>query len=299
MKSWSEIKTVLTVMKNGTVSGAAKQLGVHRATVLRHVDALEHELKTKLFVRNANGYLVTEAGEELQRIAEITEDQFEQFSKRMRHSSSELEGNFVITSLDILCPLLMPAIRIFQEKHPKVMVNFQSSEDIFKLEYGQAHVAIRTGSKPTEDDYVCIPFADFSIGLYAHDSYIEKHGVPKTVEDFHNHYFVSNTTDSEKPHMYNWLQQHVPAANIRFRCEVRMGQAQAIKAGLGIGLMPKHEAEMDLSLTRVLPEQMWVINNWIITHGDLHRSDKIQAFLDVLKSRDYRRGLAAVLGQQI
>mgnify|MGYP001391283863 CR=1 FL=1 len=198
MKGWNEVKTVLTVMKYGTLSGAAKQLGVHRATVLRHVDTLESELKTKLFVRHANGYLPTDTGRELERIAKVTEDQFDLFSKRIRYNNSELEGDFVITSLDILCPLLMPAIRIFQEKHPKVMVNFQSSEDIFKLEYGQAHVAIRTGSKPTEDDYVCIPFADFSIGLYAHDSYIEKHGVPKTVEDFHNHYFVSNTSDSEK-----------------------------------------------------------------------------------------------------
>ncbi|MDB2331628.1 LysR family transcriptional regulator, partial [Alteromonas sp.] len=133
MKGWNEVRTVLTVMKYGTLSGAAKQLGVHRATVLRHVDTLESELKTKLFVRHANGYLPTDTGRELERIAKVTEDQFDLFSKRIRYNNSELEGDFVITSLDILCPLLMPAIRTFQEKHPKVMVNFQSSEDIFKL----------------------------------------------------------------------------------------------------------------------------------------------------------------------
>ena len=295
MKGWNEIKTVLTVMKFGTVSGAAKQLGVHRATVLRHVDTLESELKAKLFVRHANGYLPTDTGKELERIAKITEEQFDLFSKRIRYNNSELEGDFIITALDVLCPLLMPAICIFQEKHPKVMVNFQSSEDIFKLEYGQAHVAIRTGSKPTEDDYVCIPFVDISVGLYAHDSYVNKYGLPKDVDDFHNHYFVSNSGDSEKPPMYKWLREHVPSANIKFRCDARAGQAQAIKAGLGIGLMPQYEAEMDAQFTRVLPEQTWVINNWLITHGDLHRSEKIQAFLDVLKDRDYLRELAVVL----
>lgn len=296
MKGWNEVKTVLVVMKHGTVSGAAKELGVHRATVLRHVDALESELKTKLFVRHANGYLPTETGKELTRIAKITEDQFDQFSRRIKYNDNELEGDLVITSLDLICPLLMPAIRTFQSKHPKVMVNYQTSEDIFKLEYGQAHVAVRTGGNATEDDYVCIPFIDFSIGLFAHESYVNKHGIPSGVEAFHNHYFILNAEDSEKPVMHKWLSQQVPAANVKFRCASRLGQCTAIEAGLGIGIMPKHEAQLNPSLVNVMPEQVWTVNNWIITHGDLHRSAKIQSFLEVLKSEGYRSEVARLLG---
>lgn len=296
MKGWNEVKTVLTVMKHGTVSGAAKDLGVHRATVLRHVDTLESELKTKLFVRHANGYLPTEAGKELSRIAKITEEQFAQFSRRVKHNDNELEGDLVITSLDLICPLLMPAIRTFQSTHPKVQVNYQCSQDIFKLEYGQAHVAIRTGGNATEDDYVYIPFIDITVGLYAHENYVKKYGIPQNIDELHKHYFVLNAEENEKPVMHNWLRQQVPSANIKFRCASRLGQSQAIAAGLGIGIMLKHEAETNPSLINILPEQVWTVNNWIITHGDLHHSDKIQSFLKVLKSQGYRNELQQLLG---
>jgi len=296
MNNWNEIKTAFMVIKHGTVSGAAQQLGVHRATVLRHVDALEQELGTKLFIRHAHGYLPTDAGKELLRVAKITEEQFDQFSKRAKAIDSELEGDFVISSLDVITPLLLPAIKIFQTRHPKIVINYQSSPDIFKLEYGQAHMAIRTGGKPTENDYVCLPFYDVTVGFYAHIDYFKAHGTPKNLNELTGHSFIGTDDLNAKPMIHQWMRENIPTENLKFRSSSRAVQTQTIEAGLGIGLMLKHEAKTNAKLVEVLPEKNWTINNWIVTHGDLHRTEKIQSFISIIKEVEYLAEVQRILG---
>ena len=78
LDNWDEIRTAYQVARMGTVSGAAEVLGVHHATVIRHIDALENRLGVKLFQRHARGYTPTEAGQDLLRVAQTTDDQFSQ-----------------------------------------------------------------------------------------------------------------------------------------------------------------------------------------------------------------------------
>ena len=82
--NWDEIRTAYHVARLGTVSGAAEVLGVHHATVIRHIDALEERLGSKLFQRHARGYTATEAGNDLLLVAQTTDDQFTQLAGRIR-----------------------------------------------------------------------------------------------------------------------------------------------------------------------------------------------------------------------
>ena len=84
MENWDEVRTAYQVARMGTVSGAAEVLGVHHATVIRHIDAIEARLGVKLFQRHARGYTATEAGEDLLRVAQATDDQFSQLAGRIR-----------------------------------------------------------------------------------------------------------------------------------------------------------------------------------------------------------------------
>jgi len=70
MENWDEVRTAYQVARMGTVSGAAEVLGVHHATVIRHIDAIEARLGVKLFQRHARGYTPTEAGLDLLRVAQ-------------------------------------------------------------------------------------------------------------------------------------------------------------------------------------------------------------------------------------
>ena len=117
MDNWDEVRTAFQVARMGTVSGAAEVLGVHHATVIRHIDALERRLGVKLFQRHARGYTATEAGADLLRVAQATEDQFNQLAGRLKGQGDEVSGELVVTSLGSLAPLLVPVLAEFQQRH--------------------------------------------------------------------------------------------------------------------------------------------------------------------------------------
>ena len=285
MDNWDEIRTAFQVARMGTVSGAAEVLGVHHATVIRHIDAIEARLGVKLFQRHARGYTATEAGQDLLRVAQATEDQFNQLSGRLKGQGDEVTGELVVTSLASLSPLLVPALAGFQEAHPGLIVRFLTGERLFRLEYGEAHVAIRAGSAPDQPDNVVQRFADLPVAMYASKAYIAKHGQPEN-EDFARHQFVgADDPDSRAPYA-KWLQAHVPPEAVTFRCNSGEATHAAILAGAGIGFMAAWEAERHPDLVQVMPPQDdWSGALWLVTHVDLHRTNKVQSFLRHLKER--------------
>ncbi|NCT13101.1 MAG: LysR family transcriptional regulator, partial [Rhodobacterales bacterium] len=118
MENWDEVRTAYQVARLGTVSGAAEVLGVHHATVIRHIDALEGRLGVKLFQRHARGYTATEAGADLLLVAQATEDQFSQLVGRIKGRGEGVSGELVVTSLAVVSPLLTPVLSAFQRANP-------------------------------------------------------------------------------------------------------------------------------------------------------------------------------------
>ncbi|GHG85948.1 LysR family transcriptional regulator [Pseudodonghicola xiamenensis] len=286
LDNWDEIRTAYQVARMGTVSGAAEVLGVHHATVIRHIDALETRLGVKLFQRHARGYTPTEAGQDLLRVAQATDDQFSQLIGRLKGQGDEVTGELVVTSLASLSPLLVPVMTEFQRAHPGLIVRFLTGERLFRLEYGEAHVAVRAGSAPNQPDNVVQRFADLPIAVYASKSYIAAHGRPETVEDFAHHRFVGDDDPDTRAPFSKWLQAHIPAEAVTFRCNSGDALQEAILAGAGIGFMAVWEASRHEDLVQIMPPQPdWSGALWLVTHVDLHRTNKVQAFLKFLKDR--------------
>ena len=167
MDNWDEIRTAYEVARAGTVSGAADMLGVHHATVIRHIDALEQRLGVKLFQRHARGYTATEAGQDLMQVATATDDQFTQLAGRIRGQGEGVSGDLVVTSLAMLSPMLTPSLARFRAANPEVTVRYLTGDRLFRLEYGEAHVAIRAGKAPDQPDNVVQAFCTQQMHLVA------------------------------------------------------------------------------------------------------------------------------------
>ncbi|MGB1034961.1 MAG: LysR family transcriptional regulator, partial [Primorskyibacter sp.] len=165
MDNWDEIRTAYQVARLGTVSGAAEVLGVHHATVIRHIDALETRLGVKLFQRHARGYTPTEEGSDLARVARGTDDKFQQMLGRFRGRGSEATGELVVTSLINFAQFLLPALVSFQEAHPGVTMRLRTDERLYRLEYGEAHIAVRAGPRPQDPDNVVQGFGAQAFAL--------------------------------------------------------------------------------------------------------------------------------------
>ena len=284
MDNWEEIKTAYQVARMGTVSGAAEVLGVHHATVIRHVDALERRLSVKLFQRHARGYKTTEAGEDLLRVASATEDQFSQLASRIKGRGEAVSGELVVTSLMELSSWMTPLLVAFQRENPDVTLRFLTGERLFRLEYGEAHIAIRAGQVPEQPDNVVQPFYQFQMGLFAHKDYIAAFGMPSGVEEYGNHRFVGHDDAQMRAPFFKWMREVVPAHAISFRGLHADALRVAVLEAAGIGFVDLIEGRANPDLVEVhphLPE--WDSMLWLVTHVDLHRTPKVQALLSYLK----------------
>ncbi|WP_158965328.1 LysR family transcriptional regulator [Chachezhania sediminis] len=286
MNNWDEVRTAFQVARIGTVSGAAEVLGVHHATVIRHVDALEARLGIRLFHRHARGYTPTEAGADLMRVAQATEDQFGQLTARLKGHGDDVAGELVVTSLAGLSPLLVPTLAAFQNENPRVTVRFLAGPRLFRLEYGEAHVAIRAGSAPDQPDNVVQPFIRQRVALYASTCYINQRGQPKDELDFMGHRFVDFDDPDTRAPFSIWLRDKVSDEQLAFRANADSSMRDAVRAGAGMGFLPIWDATQDADLIQVLPPRPeWESPLWLVTHVDLHRTTKVQTFLKFLKSR--------------
>ena len=284
LDNWDEIRTAFQVARLGTVSGAADVLGVHHATVIRHIDALEKRLGVRLFQRHARGYAATEAGRDLLGVAQATEEQFSQLSSRIKGQGETVTGELVVTSITGLADLLTPVLASFQAEHPGLIVRFLTDMRLFRLDYGEAHVAIRAGSAPQEPDNVAQPLVRMRMGLYAARRYVDAQGMPGGIEEFSRHRFIGTDNPDTRAPFYRWLRDTVPVGCLTFLATEPASMEAALRAGAGIGFLAARLAEGDPDLVEVLPPRPeWDSPLWIVTHVDLHRTLKVQSFLTHLK----------------
>ena len=284
MDNWDEIRTAYQVARLGTVSGAADVLGVHHATVIRHIDALEKRLGTRLFQRHARGYTATEAGQDLLSVAQATDDQFIQLAGRIKGRGESVSGELIVTSIAGIADLLTPVMISFQDKWPEVRVRLLTDMRIFRLDYGEAHVAIRAGVAQEEQDNVVQPLVRLRAGLYASRSYVDRFGHPRSEAEFEGHRFVSADLATNRAPFHRWLRSVVQPEQISYAATEPAALEQAVVAGAGIGFMLAFRAEANPDLIEILPpREDWDSLLRLVTHVDLHRTRKVQAFVAHLK----------------
>lgn len=280
--TWDEVRTAWMVARAGTVSGAAEALGVHHATVIRHIDALEARLGVKLFQRHPRGYTPTEAGAALAQVGRATDERFAQLAAKLSGIAAAIEGDLIITTLPEMGMLVLPALTALAQAHPALRLVVRAEARVLRLEYGEAHVAIRAGARPNEPDAVVQPFFGCPVGLYAHPDYLARHGRPEADADLAGHLFVGPEDPESRAPFFRWLARECPGAVLVCRSDGATTQVAAIRAGLGLGFVPVPLAGPNL--VQVLPPRPdWEVPLWLVTHVDLHRTAKVQAALAALK----------------
>lgn len=281
-ETWDEIRTAYHVARLGTVSAAAAHLGVHHATVIRHVDALEARLGVRLFQRHARGYTPTEAGQDLLSVAAVTDEQFVALAQRLRGRGAQVEGDLVITTIGGLARHLVPVIAAVQAEHPALRVRVVADARVFRLEYGEAHLAIRAGTAPQDLDNVVIPLGEARVSLMAAPAYLAARGTPESAAALAGHRFVSGLAQPARTPFHRWLEERVPGAAVVFRSDEPDSVVRAIRAGIGIGFLPEEDGA---GLVPVLgAEARFASALWLVTHEALHRTAKVQAVVRALRA---------------
>ena len=291
MASWDHYRTLLAVLDEGSLSGAARMLGLAQPTVGRHVEALEAGLGATLFTRSAGGLAPTEAALALRPHAEAMAAAAEALARTASGEAQATGGVVRVTASHIVgVEVLPPILAAFHEAHAEVTIELALSDRIEDLLRRDADIAVRM-VRPTQGALLARRVGSVRLGLYAHRRYIEAHGLPKTLTDAG---FAAIGFD-RNPAMQRALaerQVFVSREMFALRTDSDLAQLAALRAGFGVGACPVPLAAREPELTPVLEGLFrYDLEVWVAMHEDLKSSRRMRLMFDALVE-----GLAAYVG---
>lgn len=278
MTNWEQIKYFLAVVKRGTVSAAASDLGVSHATVLRQIKQLEKELETRLFDHFQSGYKPTAAAEEVMAIALAMEQQATEFTRKLKGKESEPEGQLTIELPEFTLLDCSQWLRQFHEAYPKIELTLTSSFEQLSLQKLELDLAIHITNTPPEE-LIGRQLLQIEMGFYASKVYWQQH---QHLEANEQRWLVwqpihQTNMDSRLKQQEQALQFVCSRPNIVLRAHHYGDIFNGVQQDLGIGLLKKQHYE---HLTPVnYPYRSGKFGVWLLTHPELRRSAKVQAFM--------------------
>lgn len=285
MEKWSEIRTASQLAKLKTLSATASKIGVHRSTVMRHIDVLEAHLGVVLFQRNDKGYIPTEAGLEVMNLGELTQFKFTQMAYQLRNQQQELSGVLTITCMNTMTSMLMPVIQQYQKQNPKMKVEIKTDARNFDLEYGEADIAFRAGDKPQTLDNIVKLLCQDSMVLSVHQKYINNFDKPNA-DNLQTHRFIALAHRPKQLLWNEWLYENVDNTQIVLGVNDLNILQQGLMAGLGLGFAPWQFVNKQPDLYEVNIDKKWHVALWMLIHRDMIKTAKIKAFLKVVEETE-------------
>lgn len=282
---WSALRDFLAVAECGSLSAAARRLGVSQPTLTRRMAALQQSLGSELLRRGARGLELTESGEAILGPARQMEQEAQAIELAASGRDQALAGTVRITATEGLAvEWLTPALAAFRERHPQIDLEILVRNTALNVLRREADVAIRLG-RPQQAELVARRVAELALGLYASRGYVEACGVPETPQELSGHRGIGFDEAERYTGVGSWLERSLGEARVVYRANSLTAQRAAIRAGFGIGGQSCFIADRDAELVRVLPKAALRVEIWLVTHPGLRRSARIRAIFDFLAER--------------
>src|SRR5262252_7528322 len=270
---WELYRSFLAVLSQGSLSGAARALGVAQPTVGRHVSALEKVLGLSLFTRSQTGLMPTEAARALRGHAEAMSSAAAALRRAAESEGKGVAGTVRVTASETIGVEVVPSILAeLQQRHPQLKIELVLSNRLQDLLQREADIAVRM-TNPGQESLIARRVGRVSLGLHAHRAYLERRGVPRSVSDLARHSLIG--FDEETPFLRE-ASKALPGWNrqvFSFRADNDVAQLALIRAGCGIGVCQVPLARRDPALVRILPSKFELeLETWIAMHEDLRHS---------------------------
>ena len=283
---WEWYRTFLAVLREGSLSGASRMLGITQPTAGRHIAALESALGQVLFTRSQTGLLATETAQALRVHAEAMEstaNTLERTAANVGASSASIRGVVRVSASEIIgVELLPPLIAQLRESNPQITIELVLSNRVQDLLHREADIAIRM-TTPIQEQLIARRVGSIELGLHASTAYLARHGAPESTEDLLKHALVG--FDRNTPFIRNVLKKY-PQLNrdlFSIRTDSDVAQLSLIRAGAGIGICQVQLANGYVPLQRILPHFFSLyLDTWLVMHEDLRNSRCCKLVFDVL-----------------
>ncbi len=280
--SWDLYRTFLAVIDHGTLSSAARELGLSQPTAGRHVAELEADLGHPLFLRSPSGLSPTEQALALLPHARSMAHAASALSRTASGRAGKVEGTVRVSASEMVGVEILPGILApLQENHPGLEFELSASDAIEDLLQRQADIAVRM-AEPRQDALLIRAVGTILLGFHASSAYLERHGRPLHFEDLARHRLVG--FDRQTAYLRGMMQKFPEAgeAHFSFRADSNLAQFAAIRAGAGIGLCQIALARRHPELEPVLTGFTLPLPTWVAMHEDLRNSPRCRVTFDAL-----------------
>lgn len=275
---WDDLRYFLSVAQSGTVSQAARRLGVDHATIIRRVDALERAMGAKLFERTPRGYYLTTNGERLLPSAEAIHNEARKIGREMLTGNHGVGGIVRINTLEgfgnFFLAGLLPK---FAGMYPNLTVELLTLQQIVALSRKESDIAISL-QPPESGQFFHEKLTDYSLFIYGSDQYLQNSPPISNRESLLDHIFCGYIDDLVFVRGLDYLDEIAKGLRAKLKSSSLHAQAEAAIAGYGLCVLPAYIAARLPALIPVLPEKLHLRRSyWLVASSDVAPSPRVQA----------------------
>ena len=284
---WNDLRYFVAVAEQGSTLKAGRALNVSQTTVARRITALEEAVGLTLFERRAAGYALTPDGQSLLGYARQVAGAATQFETAAASHERDLSGSVRLTTQEIFAiTLLSPMIKELHDKHPQILLEVDTQQDLLDLGEGQADIALRSTGQEASAGVVGRRICIDDWTLYCSRDYAAAHGVPHTRADLKSHAIIGGGGGKLWVHYEAWLRSLGLEGQVAMHHASSMGLLSGVRSGLGLAVLPCLVADAEPDLIRCLPPRAdHGRAMWLLTHDRVRRSPRVRLVIDFLYER--------------
>jgi DNA-binding transcriptional LysR family regulator len=281
---WDLWRSFLAVLDAGSLSGAARTLNIAQPTVGRHIEALEAALGGgPLFTRSPGGLRPTRAAEALGPHARAMATAAETLVRTASGDAEGVRGVIRLTASEVVAGhVLPPMLTRFREDWPAVDLELVASNRMEDLLHRDVDIALRM-ARPTQDALLARRIGAISLTMYAHRSYLQRHGEPRTIEDLRGHTLIGFDRIRPIPGALRQIDFEVTRELFALRTDSEVTQLALLSAGFGICPCQRQIAARDPNLVPLLEGVFgFELEVWVVMHEDLKTDRRMRLMFDHL-----------------
>lgn len=283
---WDNLRYFLELARAGTLVGAARRAGVEHTTVARRIQALEKQMGTPLFSREASGHRLTEAGRQLLPAIEAMEAAVVGVERTApaNAAASGLSGLVRVGATEGFGTMILaPYLADFTRQHPGLSIDLLALPRLLHLSRREADIVISL-ERPSRGSVIVTKLADYTLCLYGQREYLARKPLVSTREDLRHHAFVNYVDDLLFTKELQLIDKLHQPERFAFRSTSITAQYEAVRIGAGLAVLPAFLADRDPVLSRVLPDEaVFTRTFWMSMPQEAKHQARIQAVWEFLK----------------
>jgi DNA-binding transcriptional LysR family regulator len=279
---WDLTRVFLAVARSGQFLAAGRILAIDHTTISRRMTALENSIGAKLIERRTSGCRLTAAGERFLIVAERVETEFLKAQSEISGHQVSISGTVRVGTPDGFGTYILARhLSDFLELYPNLRVQLVPLPRTFSLSKREADIAI-TIEPPLEGKLTVRKLTDYNLGLYASFGFLDRHGPILSIEDASKLRIVTYVPDLLYTRELDYLDELKLYSKMHFECAGMIGQIEAVRTGVGIGVLHDYVVRNDPDFTRILPEHSVKRAYWITTHHDVKDLARVRLVYDFI-----------------